>query len=517
MLILSAARCRMKGSITVFMSLTLMIIAALLFTLLESGRVHGMKGLSRLTADSAMESLFSRYSDWIFNNYDIFLLDASFGGEGLSISGLDGVLQDYSARNLDPTDATLFKDGVNFYRMKALGADITDFLLASDYGGEAFLRMVCEQNRFMIGMDSAGELYERLTGQRNSISDISDMETIIDESTGEVDELIREKREDDDEEYEYEYDGDEPEETVDNPVDTVKEIMTKDILTLVLPKGKTLSAKELKVSETMEKREINSGTMEDVYEDNLLNIVFFDQYINTHLRCYSDGEDESDISHALDYEIEYIMGGNMSDRDNLMSVVTELMLIREGANFLYLQSDTVKRRSCLALAASILAPTGVGEAGAVILQQALLAAWAFVESVMDIRALLAGRRIDWMKTSLTWTSDIDSIAEAVTGGLMSEDAPEGDDYRAYLEKLIYLGNVNTNAFRVLEIIEANYRRVEGHENFRIDNCLIAAKAELEYKGDQLFLSFVPYLYGDTDYGSFHIDTEYHYKGAKGGT
>lgn len=62
----------------------------------------------------------------------------------------------------------------------------------------------------------------------------------------------------------------------------------------------------------------------------------------------------------------------------------------------------------------------------------------------------------------------------------------------------------------MQIIEFNYRLVEGHEDFCMDNCILAAEADLEYKSDQLFLSFVTLLYGDREYGSFKEHVEYKY-------
>lgn len=531
---------RLSASVTLFVSLSLMLIASLIFTLLESARVHGLKAYSAMTAYSAVESLFSRYSDWIYKNYDIFLLDASFGEGAISVSGLNGILTEYSTKTLDPTDRTWFADGVNFYQMRVENAAVSSFLLATDFEGEAFVRAVCDQNRYLVGVESAQEIYGDLSGQRDTVEETGDMESIMDEATGEVDTMIQEAREEAEEaafeagEYGDELydggalgDGDEDEGVPESPVDTVKDIMTMDLLNLVIPKGQAISAKHVDQNDdffsdlfgererfgslvAMEDRVLNTGNMEDVYEDDILNVVWFNQYMKDRLRCYLDSGSEEDFSHALDYEIEYIMAGKNSDRDNLAAVVNELLLVREAANFLYLNSDPVKSEEAFTLAVAILAPTGVGESACTLLQQAILAAWAFIESVLDIRALLAGRKIDWMKNEATWTCDLDGIAEVTGGGLMSIDSDTGEDYRAYLEKLIYLNDLKQCGRRLMQIIEFNYRLVEGHEDFCMDNCILAAEADLEYKSDQLFLSFVTLLYGDREYGSFKEHVEYKY-------
>ena len=97
-----------KGSITVFTALSMMLIASLIFALLESARVYGMKGLAEQVRISAAESVLSGYSDWIFKNYDVFLLDGGFGESELTISKMDEKLLRYSTLNLDPYDDSFF-------------------------------------------------------------------------------------------------------------------------------------------------------------------------------------------------------------------------------------------------------------------------------------------------------------------------------------------------------------------------------------------------------------------------
>ena len=81
----------------------------------------------------------------------------------------------------------------------------------------------------------------------------------------------------------------------------------------------------------------------------------------------------------------------------------------------FLESDSIKQEEALALAAAILAPTGVGEAAVAALEQGILASWAFVESILDIRALMAGRKISWIKDSVHWTTDVVSISTVLSG------------------------------------------------------------------------------------------------------
>ena len=108
-------------------------------------------------------------------------------------------------------------------------------------------------------------------------------------------------------------------------------------------------------------------------------IVSFQQYLMNHLGNYTDPSKES-----LAYQMEYVFGGRDNDIDNLKSVASKLLFIREGVNFACLMADNVKRTEAQALAAAIASGFLVPPA-AVVIESALLLCWAFAESVLDVR------------------------------------------------------------------------------------------------------------------------------------
>ena len=83
--------------------------------------------------------------------------------------------------------------------------------------------------------------------------------------------------------------------------------------------------------------------MENEYKPNstIIRILlesFFGQYLLSKL-----GNCTRPASSGLRYQVEYILGGKNSDRENLKSVATKLLLIRQGVNMAYLVSDGGKR------------------------------------------------------------------------------------------------------------------------------------------------------------------------------
>lgn len=66
---------RVNGEITVFLSLTLTCICALMCGLLESARVAGSGWYLQMAADSALDSLMSQYHRDVWEDYHLFLLE----------------------------------------------------------------------------------------------------------------------------------------------------------------------------------------------------------------------------------------------------------------------------------------------------------------------------------------------------------------------------------------------------------------------------------------------------------
>ena len=90
------------GSITVFASLSLLLVASFLLVLLEAARVKGLDAYSRMQRTNAMESVFSEYERSLFERYGVFMLDGSYGSGELQISRINTRLQAVSQQNLRP-------------------------------------------------------------------------------------------------------------------------------------------------------------------------------------------------------------------------------------------------------------------------------------------------------------------------------------------------------------------------------------------------------------------------------
>ena len=192
------------------------------------------------------------------------------------------------------------------------------------------------------------------------------------------------------------------------------------------------------------------------------------EYLLEHFSLFTDEEKTG----ALDYELEYILEGKPSDRENLEGVVKKLMLIRFVPNYAYIQTDATMKAEAEAMAltlCSLLAVPAITAAAA----QVILLAWAYGETVMDLRSLLAGSRVPLVKTKDSWQLSLSSLLKLGTEEDLSDgkDTEGGLPYREYLRMLLFLKPQGEMALRTLGMIEQNLRKEEGLTWFRADLCI----------------------------------------------
>ena len=106
--------------------------------------------------------------------------------------------------------------------------------------------------------------------------------------------------------------------------------------------------------------------------------------------------------------MEYLIGGKTSDVANLKVVVRRLLLIREGINLAYLETDVQKSQEALTLALGVTSAVGNPELAEPV-KHAILAAWAYAESVSDVRILLDGGHVSLIKTEAQWRTSLEHL------------------------------------------------------------------------------------------------------------
>ena len=209
--------------------------------------------------------------------------------------------------------------------------------------------------------------------------------------------------------------------------------------------------------------------------------VLINEYIRKKFGCFTDKIEGT----VLDYEIEYILSGKDRDRDNLEQTIGKLLLIREGMNLIYLMQDSAKKAEAESLAIALVGFTGMY--GVIKVTQVLiLAIWAFVEAVIDVRLLLEGEKVALLKNSGNWNTSLEGVKnfkkEVGTAGIKQK---EGLSYQDYLRVLLFLSDDSQKDYRMMDLIEENIRQQEG-KGFSLDNCVSYMEVRLKFIAEPLF-------------------------------
>lgn len=160
----------------------------------------------------------------------------------------------------------------------------------------------------------------------------------------------------------------------------------------------------------------------------------------------------ADREHFFRNEVEYILGGELSDRKNEKRVELALKAMRFPLNLAHIYKDPEKRAATLAMA-ELLTPG----AAAAATQAALAATWAYAESDNDVELLWQGRKVPMVKDKASWAIDLDSAVEGIFGGTVVPAEEKGYDYGQYLQILLFFKDENIKLSRILDLIQINMR------------------------------------------------------------
>lgn len=245
-----------------------------------------------------------------------------------------------------------------------------------------------------------------------------------------------------------------------NVLEALSRLVGTDLLSLCVPEGTAVSGEVLVTDEFPSLVCGTSSGADGKSQENLLKKgverALLDEYAAQYFPNFrTEGE------RKFCYEQEYLLQGKASDRENLKHTVNQLIAVREGLNLIALCADAEKRGQAEALA---LAVTGAG--GFSVLSRVvtffIMTVWAFAEAVEDVRTLLAGGKIPWVKAGEEWRISLTGLAEAgvsIWTGQMPEGQPEnsekGLDYQAWLKLLFLIREKRILCYRMMDMIQYN--------------------------------------------------------------
>lgn len=232
------------------------------------------------------------------------------------------------------------------------------------------------------------------------------------------------------------------------------------------------------------------GITGDLYENLCLS-----EYALKTMPSYVDRGTDTD-GNVRDgfYDLEYILGNSGADQENLSQVMEKLLLIREGMNFIYLLGDQKRSAQAQTLAMTLTGVLGLTPlAGLVKLM--ILAAWAFAESVLDVRELADGGKVPFFKQSSDWKTSLERAPAMIAdnqsgqgagGNSSGENGKKGMRYQDYLRLLLCLTSKEKKLYRSMDMIQWNIQR--GEPGFYLKNCLYQTSFHMKIRAEQLFVT-----------------------------
>lgn len=352
-----------KGEITVFLTLVLLSFLGFFAVLTEGIRVRTAKTAGERALNLALSSTFTEYYRPLWEEYHLF---------GLSREGLEERIKEYMA--LD-------------YGLSLDELSVEEVVWGTEYDGKIFLHQAEAYEKYKMTEPAVEK------GFAKEFSEAADKaeEKACGDFSGELPEDMEEVEEG---------------RTERRKMGKLKALWGRNSMEMVLERPAELSKKKLiygpaagvgrySISSTSpgkNLRQVKEFLREQAAEAAEL------RYYQEHFKSYVKNSMEFQKKEsALDYELEYLLEGRGSDRDNMEAWLRRLVLTRTSLNYLVISEDNAKSQAAYGMALSALGFTGM-EALVRAGQQFILLGWSYEEALVDARVLLNGGSVSlWKK------------------------------------------------------------------------------------------------------------------------
>lgn len=231
---------------------------------------------------------------------------------------------------------------------------------------------------------------------------------------------------------------------------------------------------------------------EQPYEETLQGYVYSEEewmeqlLINEYLLNRFGNLLEPAQEKVLSYELEYILAGNGTDRENLEEVAEKLLLLRTGMNLIYLLGNEEKRAEAEALAVLLVGFTGMH--GIIkVTQLCILMVWAQAEGLADVRDLFAGCRVPLTKSDMSWKLSLSGLMSLNASNLpFQTEKTDGLEYKDYLRLLLVKEDRGIRNGRTMDLIEGVVKK-KYDEGFSLDECVTELVIYTAFKSKPVFL------------------------------
>lgn len=441
-------RRKADGEITVFLSMVLTSFIGLACVLIQSARLQLIRMNIEGVMDAGLHSCFGEYDRMLFNRYDLLFIDSSYRGE--SEAEIDSVVRhlcQYMTANTDYSDTSATGE---WYGETIGNAEASGYVFASDEGG---MVLKSQASDYIAGYGEY-KYTDRISANRPELSRGASGDFM-----GEWDALIGAVNS-------YGFPLLNPGEEVRKMVLTEDEYLT----------GSTLNA--IRTGDVPSKRSLKHGKGGKKSENRYCTDEAFIEYLMQKCGCYTEHDDEQ----QLICEIEYLIYGNDSDRDNMLMILSRLCELREWDNLRCIRSDGGKLQAAwnkayetvlfnMPLYMEVPDPALVE-----LVRDSIVYAWAYAESASDVSRLLNGGNCPVVKSGSDIRLSLDELLNFRS--CLNGSGGNGLSYKDHIGVFLAETPDETRRLRLMDIIEGNFRCFY-NDRFRIDGCVEYLEAEVE--------------------------------------
>ena len=455
------------------------MIMSLFFSMAEVVRYLSLEKEAISVGYSAAQSAFGEYNRPLWEDYGILAIDTDYGLNAGSMYLLEDTVSNYIEK-----DFVLEDGGVDLLKLQVSEVATQDSVFLTDYDGAAFIKEAAKSVEGELTEDAL----QALLGGCNECEEASEEDIDVSDVLSNTQDFLNRTEKTDKEEtvsVEQKPDNGEAKDQSGSIIAQIKELESKGVLSQVTEDYDAVSGLAFSTDECVSNRELRSGdgTVEHV---TLPERGLFQYYLTKNFSCY--GEKAHDRGMA--YELEYILCGKPSDKENLTKTVERILAIREAENIISLSSDKNKMAEIKSMATAASAVILHPELEEVV-SYGIMAAWAYLESVLDVRLLLTGGKVSFVKSPQEWTSELSQIETYMDVSVKAKNCDSGISYKGYLFALFTLESQRKIAYRGLDLIEEALHQNSDYAYAKADHFLVESCVVTTFGASPLFLSFIP--------------------------
>lgn len=278
-----------------------------------------------------------------------------------------------------------------------------------------------------------------------------------------------------------------------NLYERAKSLISDGVLGIVLEDVNNISTMQIRNLNLPTTLETDGNKKADLIKD-ITNKGIFVKYIELYFNNYAKISEYGNDDTALKYEMEYILNGNLNDKDNLTETIKKLVEVRNLSNGAYLITDGEKMQEITTLDETVATAIGMPFLTPVA-QAVIIEAWALTEAVIDVRQLLNGEKVPIVKNSENWNSSIKNIGTFEDGRKNNT----GLTYTQYLQTMIMTQKTKNTVFRTMDLVQVNMQK-RYNKDFLISECFGMCEVEANLRIEPVFTSLpiVSYLIGNNN-------------------